>query len=162
MRSNLLLFVIAMFSVLNLQAQDISKHAIGFRLGDSRGFGIEANYQMAFGESNNRLEFGLGTRSGKKSDAIKLTGLYEWVWNIDEGLNWFAGPGAGAGQAVYDEKHFDNRSNELFIYAAGVVGMEYNFDFPLLVSIDFRPEFNFGRYVDDVAFNIGIAGRYQF
>jgi hypothetical protein len=30
-------------------------------------------------------------------NAIKLTGLYQWVWNIDGGFNWYAGVGGGVG-----------------------------------------------------------------
>jgi hypothetical protein len=90
----LVLLVISVF-ISEMQAQEISKNAIGVRFGDSRGFGVEANYQRAVGSNNNRIELGLATRSGKQTDAIKFTGLYEWVWNIDGGLNWYAGPGAG-------------------------------------------------------------------
>ncbi|RMA64245.1 hypothetical protein [Ulvibacter antarcticus] len=157
----LLLLVISVFAS-EMYAQEISKNAIGVRFGDSRGFGVEANYQRAVGTNNNRIELGLATRSGKKTDAIKLTGLYEWVWNIDGGLNWYAGPGVGVGQVIYDDKHFNDRSAEVYGYATGTVGLEYDFDFPLLVSFDLRPEANFGRYVDDVNLNIGIAARYQF
>ena len=43
--------------------------------------------------------------------------------------NWYAGVGAGAG--LYD-KYF-------FAGVAGRIGVEYNFDFPLNVSLDWRP-----------------------
>jgi hypothetical protein len=59
------------------QAQEISKNAIGLRLGDSGGFGTET-YQRALG-SNNRLELDLGWRNrndyknnGYDDNAIKL------------------------------------------------------------------------------------------
>jgi hypothetical protein len=60
------------------QAQEISKNAIGLRLGDSGGFGTEITYQRALG-SNNRLELDLGWRNrndyknnGYDDNAIKL------------------------------------------------------------------------------------------
>lgn len=163
----ILLGIIAfgLFSV-SAQAQQISENAIGLRLGDSDGFGTELNYQRAVG-TNNRLEFGLGWRSNDNIDAYKLVGLYEWVWNIDGGFNWYAGPGAGIGQVSFDndrnDNNFDNDDdNETFIFAAGVIGIEYNFDIPILVSLDFRPEFGFGDYRDDVDFDIALGVRFQF
>ena len=54
----LTLVTITLVSV-SMNAQRISKHALGLRLGDSDGFGTEVNYQLGLGE-NNRIEFGLG------------------------------------------------------------------------------------------------------
>ncbi|MCB0471144.1 MAG: hypothetical protein KDC51_11790, partial [Flavobacteriaceae bacterium] len=88
-----LVFFMAIFSgiIFQTQAQDISKNAIGLRLGDSDGFGAEVSYQRAI-KDNNRLEFDLGWRNGTNYDGVKLIGLYQWVWNIDGGFNWYAGP----------------------------------------------------------------------
>lgn len=149
-------------------SQEIAKNAIGVRLGDSDGFGPEVNYQRAVGE-NNRLEFGLALHSRRHYDAIKLTGIYQWVWNIDGGFNWYAGPGAGFGIVNYDDKYYDRyddryddrRNSDTFGFLTGDVGIEYSFDFPLLLSIDLRPQVNFG-HVDDVNLDFGIAARYQF
>jgi hypothetical protein len=77
---------------LSAQAQDISKNAIGLRLGDNDGFGTEISYQRGL-TANNRLELDLGWRNSKEVDAIKLAGLYQWLWNIDKGFNWYAGAG---------------------------------------------------------------------
>jgi len=148
-------------------AQEISKNAIGIRLSESDGFGPEVNYQRAVGD-NNRLELGLAFHSKRYWDAVKLTGIYQWVWNIDGGFNWYAGPGLGAGIVSYDRNHndypFDDddyNDSEAFAFLTGDVGIEYNFDFPLLVSFDFRPQVNLG-YRDDVSFDVGISARYQF
>ena len=91
----LLAIAIIGFSTLS-NAQDISKNALGLRLGDSDGFGAEVSYQRALGD-NNRLEVDLGWRDGKNYDGFKLAGLYQWVWNIDGGFNWYAGVGGGLG-----------------------------------------------------------------
>lgn len=160
MYKKLSVLVIILASAFSMQAQDISKHAIGLRLGDSDGFGAEINYQHALSERN-RIEAGFGWRSTNRTEAIKLTGLYQWVWNIDGGFNWYAGPGGGIGQIAFDDGFFNDRKNEAFVFIAGNIGLEYNFDFPLLVSIDFRPEFGFGDYRDDVDFDIGLSARYQ-
>jgi hypothetical protein len=141
-------------------AQSISPNALGLRLGDSDGFGAEISYQAGLGD-NNRLEFDLGWRSGNRFDGFKLAGLYQWVWNIDGGFNWYAGVGGGVGSYSYDND-FNNGEDETFIFAAGDIGIEYDFDIALLISLDFRPEFGFGSYRDDVDFDIALGIRYQF
>lgn len=149
-------------------AQVIADNAIGLRLGDSDGFGAEISYQRAVGSNNNRLEFDLGIRNGKNYDGFKLVGLYQWVWNIDGGFNWYAGPGAGVASYSYDYRvNNGNYINDdyTFVFLAGDVGIEYNFDIPLMISLDFRPEFGLGDsdYRDDnLDFDIGIGVRYQF
>ncbi len=158
----LAILVIAGFG-LTATSQEIAENAIGLRLGENDGFGPEVNYQRAVGD-NNRLELGLGFHSRRHYDAVKITGIYQWVWNIDGGFNWYAGPGAGLGLVNYDKKYYDDRDwnyNNTFVYLTGDVGIEYSFDFPLLLSLDFRPQFNFG-YVDDVNFGLGLSARYQF
>ena len=161
----LILIAIGAFSF-TAEAQEIADNAIGLRLGDSDGFGTEINYQRAVGD-NNRLEFGLGWRSNNDFNAYKLVGLYQWVWNIDGGFNWYAGPGAGIAQVDFDDDLFPNNDNryddtETYVFLAGDIGIEYNFDIPLLLSLDFRPEFGFGDYNDDVDFDIALGVRYQF
>jgi len=54
---------------------------------------------------------------------------------------------------------------DTFIFAAGDVGIEYNFDIPLLLSLDFRPEIGFGDDLynnNDLDFDIALGIRYQF
>ncbi|MBC5842519.1 MAG: hypothetical protein K2Y30_01630 [Flavobacteriaceae bacterium] len=149
------------------QAQDISKNALGLRLGDSGGFGTEITYQRGLGD-NNRLELDLGWRNRKNfnnnsydDNAIKLAALYQWVWNIDGGFNWYAGVGGGVGNYSYDNNN--NSFNETFAFAAGDIGLEYNFDIPLLISIDFRPEFGGnGYYKNNYGSDIALGVKYQF
>lgn len=135
--------ILSAFMLLGLafsaQAQDISKNALGLRLGDNDGFGGEISYQRGIG-SNNRLEFDLGWRNSKDVDAFKLVGLYQWVWNIEGGFNWYAGVGAGIGSWSYDKNGFSDSGT--FVLAAGDLGIEYNFqEAPIQLSLDFRPEF---------------------
>ena len=124
------------------QAQDISKNALGLRLGDNDGFGGEISYQRGLG-SNNRLELDLGWRNSKNIDAFKVVGLYQWVWNIDGGFNWYAGVGGGIGSWSYDGPGDPDPDGGTFLLAAGDIGIEYNFDIPLQLSLDFRPELYF-------------------
>lgn len=153
--------LIIMTGSLTVYSQTIADNAIGIRASESRAIGAEINYQRAILD-HHRLEFGLGIRRHPHHDVTKLTGLFEWVWHIDGNFNWYAGPGMGIGNIGFDKHHFHDRKNEVFGYATGVVGIEYHFDFPLLLSFDVRPEVDFGSYRDDINFDVGISARYQF
>jgi hypothetical protein len=170
MKKNILSAFMLIGLAFSAQAQDISENALGIRFGDNSGFGGELSYQTAI-SSNNRLEFDLGWRNrndfnnkGYDDNAIKLTALYQWVWNIDGGFNWYAGIGGGAG--VYGRDYYDGRNydNGIYAFAAGDIGVEYNFDIPLLISIDLRPEFggNGGYYNNNYGSDVALALRYQF
>jgi hypothetical protein len=155
---NLILTTLTVFTCFAfVNAQEIADNAIGLRLGDSNGFGAEVSYQRALG-NNNRLEVDLGWRSGNDFDGFKIAGLYQWVWQLDGDFNWYAGAGGGFGS--YESKN--NNNDETFVFAAGNVGIEYSFDFPLLLSLDFRPELGFGDFNDDLDFDIALGIRYQF
>jgi hypothetical protein len=107
------------------------------------------------------LEVDLGWRSGKDYDGFKLTGVYQWVWELDGDFNWYAGAGGGLGSYSVDVPN--NRDyTDTFAFIAGNIGVEYNFDIPLLLSLDFRPELGFGDFRDDLGFDIALGIRYQF
>jgi opacity protein-like surface antigen len=143
------------------QAQDISENALGLRFGDNNGFGGELSYQKGL-SSNNRLELDLGWRTGKEIDAFKLAGIYQWVWNIDGGFNWYAGVGGGVGSWSYDNAIA--KDNGTFVFAAGDIGIEYNFEeAPIQLSLDFRPEFGGnGYYENNYGSDVALAIRYRF
>lgn len=144
-------------------AQSISENAIGLRLGDSDGLGAEVSYQRALGD-NNRLEFDLGWRSGSNYDGFKLAGLYQWLFPLDGSFNWYVGAGGGIGSFSFDIPGGRDVS-DTFFFAAGDIGIEYNFEIPLLISLDFRPEIGFGDDVynnNDLDFDIALGIRYQF
>ena len=146
-----------------MNAQDISKNALGLRIGDNDGFGAEVSYQRGL-NANKRLEFDLGWRDSKNYDGFKLAALHQWVWNIDEGFNWYAGVGGGLGSYSFNDNS-GNDYTDTFAFAAGDIGVEYNFNIPLLISLDFRPEIGFGDEVynnNDLDFDIALGIRYQF
>ena len=152
----------------SLQAQEtVSKNAIGLRLGDNDGFGGEVSYQRRIFKSN-RLEFDLGWRNSKHVDAVKLAGLYQWFWNIDKGFYWYAGVGGGVGSWRYDynlPNNADYNDNGVILFAAGDIGIEYNFKIPIQVAVDFRPEVyvNSGDYREDsFGPDVAISIRYKF
>ena len=143
-----------------VNAQKTSENALGLRLGSNDGFGSEISYQRELA-SNNRLELDLGWRSSHNISAIKLTGLYQWVWNIDQGFNWYAGIGGGLGNWNTDVGGY--KDSGTFVYAAGDIGIEYNFDIPLQLSLDLRPEFGGnGYYENNYGSDIALGLRYKF
>lgn len=163
MKKTLILLSVLAFTVAATTAQEISDNAIGLRIGGNTGFGTEISYQRAIFDSN-RLEFGLGLRNASNFSAFRVSGVYQWVWLLDGNFNWYAGAGASIGSFNLDD-NFPNRNdfNTLFINAAGNIGIEYNFDFPLLLSLDFRPELSIINDIDNsLEFQVALGARYQW
>jgi len=144
-------------------AQEIAKNALGVRFGSNSGLGSSINYQRAL-DGNHRLEFDLGWRSSDNADAFKLMGLYQWVMPIDGGFQWYAGAGGGVGSWSRDKRFPEKDRDGSFIAIAGNIGIEYNFDIPLLISLDLRPEFYVGNFYRSSSFgpDIALSLRYQF
>ena len=101
-----LLIITTVFTafIFSAEAQNISKNALGLRLGDNDGFGGEISFQRKLSTSN-RLELDLGFRNNSVVDAVKLAGVYQWVWKIDGDFNWYAGLGGGLGSYSYSKTY---------------------------------------------------------
>ncbi len=156
--------IVLLFATATLSAQDISDHALGLRLGDSDGFGAEISYQKSIGRYN-RAEFNLGWRDSRNFDAFKLAGVYQWVHQLDGNFNWYYGVGGGLGSVDFEPVPNGDNDDGLFVFAAGDIGVEYNFDIPLLLSLDFRPEIGilgYDGFNDNFDFDIALGIRYQF
>ena len=131
MKKIVLLFV---FAVAMATAAFAQPRAIGARI----GYGFEASYQHSMGE-NNMIEVELGLPG---FNAIEAAATYDWLnpgglmipWENKGSWNWYAGVGAAVGY---------NWGSWYSAYAfggvAGRVGVEYTFDFPLQLSVDWRP-----------------------
>lgn len=161
MKKIFLTAVIALSGLITAQAQEsVSQNAIGLRLSHNDGVGPEISYQRLLNEKN-RLELGLGFRQSKHADAFKFTGLYQWVWNIEGGFHWYAGVGASLGSWKND---YGYGSDSGAIFALdGNLGVEYNFDFPLQVFVDFRPEIYLTDYYgDNFGPDFGLGARFKF
>ena len=142
-------------------AQEIADHAIGLRIGSNDGLGSEISYQHGL-SNNNRIEADLGWRSSNDFKVIKLTGLYQWVWQLENNFNWYAGVGGGFLSWKLDNKILKS-TNGSALFVAGDIGIEYKFDIPLLISLDMRPELGFNKdYSDDLDLDIALSVRYTF
>lgn len=168
MKITKLLFITLFLVVASVGAQEISNHTLGLRLGESDGFGAEISYQKSIGRYN-RAEFNLGWRDSREFDAFKLSGVYQWMREISTDFNWYYGFGGGLGSVDFEPTLKNNAPFQpdggLFVFAAGNVGVEYNFDFPLLLSLDIRPEVGILGYSDfdnGFEFDIALGVRYQF
>ena len=125
-------------------------NALGLRFNAGYGTGVEASFQKHLQEVN-RLEFGLGLDLDK---ALRGAAVYQWVFDLSQlyqGFFWYTG--VGAGLTLYD--------GGADAGVLGNLGIEYNFDFQLQLSLDIRPGFylfNSGFWFGGVALGV----RYRF
>ena len=144
----LFLFIgLVMASIFSIQSQEIADNAIGLRFAENNGIGAEFTYQRKLSEAT-RLEVDLGIRDSY----FKATGLYQWVNHLDGDFNWYVGAGGGLGAG---------ENINTFIVGSGVIGVEYNFDIPLMIALDFRPELGLIN-ADGLSTDFGLAVRYKF
>ena len=133
-------------SVLAAVAVSAQPRAIGVRF----GYGIEVSYQHSLSEANMlSAELTFPAFHG-----IGAAATYDWInpfnamipWNDKGEWNWYMGVGAGLGLGFPDVSKnttdgvtHKTSSNWFSVGVAGRVGVEYNFWFPLQISLDWRP-----------------------
>ncbi len=147
-----LIAIIAISFSINAQ---VEPHAIGLRFGGGNfGGGAEINYLHGLGDAN-RAEIGLGINSLNGGSYMNIAGIYQWIFELEQGFSWYAGPGA---QLLLVK-------NAPAIMVGGELGVEYNFntelDVPLQVGLDTRPMFNLGDG-DAFGWGVSLAVRYTF
>lgn len=156
------LWIALVGSMLTIQAQNISRDALGVRFGNNDGLGGEISYQRELSEVS-RLELDLGFRNNPDFNAFKLTGIKQWVFYIDGEFNWYVGFGAGIGSWSKNKDYNADYDDGFMMNVNGNIGIEYDFNIPLLISLDFRPEFNIiGDFPNDTGMDFGLSLRYQF
>ena len=156
-----LYFVFALLLSANLVNAQISKNAIGLRLGGGDGFGSEISYQRGLNDVN-RLEFDLGWLSGHDYRATSIAGIYQWVWKIDDGFEWFAGAGGRLGTWSWDSSYKGNDGGGVLIGAVGDVGIEYTFPIGIQLGLDYRPEIGLINHGNTFGNNVALSIRYRF
>lgn len=134
------LIVAALLFVLGTASAIAQPRAVGVRL----GYGVEFSYQHGMGDNMLSIDAGLPGFGG-----IEAAVTYDWInpfhtqipWNNKGKWNWSLGVGGAAGW------WWISSYNYAFVGVAGRVGVEYNFWFPLQLSVEWRPAFgpNFGK-----------------
>ena len=156
----LVLSLVLFASAIAVSAQP---RAIGGRITN----GLDVSYQHGFGEKN-MLQIDAGFHGGGHSTGIHAAGTYNWVfpissWKHEGSWNWYPGVGAGLGLGGFSNSY-------VFLGVAGMIGVEYNFKFPLQLSLDYRPiigwQFgnNHSHFHGDGFWNsgFGLGVRYKF
>lgn len=154
-------FVLLLLLSANLVSAQSSDNAIGLRFGGGNGFGTEISFQHALTDLN-RLELDLGMVSGTNYSAWSLAGIYQWVWKIDNGFNWFAGAGGRIGTWSWDSNYTGNNSGGILLGVVGNVGIEYTFPVGVQLGLDYRPEIALINHGDAFGNNIALSVRYRF
>ncbi len=95
-------------------------------LGIRGGYGVELSYQHYIGGSD-FIEADLGLGDFKYFNAAATYNFS--IAEFGDGFKFYAGPGVALGLGEY-----------LHLGIAGQAGIEYNFSFPLQLSLDVRPQ----------------------
>lgn len=140
-------FIAIIALALGISAAAIAQpRTAGIRL----GYGLDLTYQHYLGE-NNMITADLSlpwTFSG-----AGLTATYDWInpfnanipWNNYGGWNWYMGVGANVnmgGNSKRTELVGATTVASTFTFGFGVaghIGVEYNFEFPLSLAIEYTP-----------------------
>lgn len=136
--------------------------AIGGRI----GYGFDVSYQHSVGDNMVSIDLGI-----PGFNCLEIAATHDWIdpfgavipWNEAGEWHWYMGVGAAFQADWYGMYGFAG--------AAGRFGIEYDFDFPLQISFDYRPALGclwtwngagagFGH--DTYAGAIGLAVRYKF
>ena len=151
---------IAVLAVASLAAY-AQPRAVGVRL----GYGAQVSYEHQLGQNMVSLEVGVPGFA-----RLEAACTYDWIdpfgatvpWNEKGEWHWYMGVG-GAFQTSWVA------DGSGFVGAAGRFGIEYDFWFPLQLSLDWRPNVGVGFAKEAVAFNLGglyygiqLGVRYRF
>jgi len=151
------------------KAQTFDKHAIGLRIGSNDGLGTEISYQLGLSDTN-RLEIDGGFLSnkwyGESFNVYRVSGIYQWLWEIESNFSWYAGAGAGILRWDVDINNGVAKISEsgTNFFIVGQIGIQYKIEnAPILLSLDFRPEFLDVRYRSNtIGADIAFSVRYTF
>ena len=134
-------------------AASAQPRAIGVRIGN----GGEISYQHSLGNNFLEVDGGLGLGFDGVFN-VGATGIYNFmISEFGNGFGFYAGPGAGVGLGLGDANYFT-------LSAAGMVGIEYTFSFPLQLSLDFRQHVGIGFNGNGLwtPSSVGLGIRYRF
>jgi len=162
-----IIFIVVLLVVgITTNAQDIADNTIGVRISNRYS---EIAYQKKISD-NSRLEANLGWKGYFAYSDVKLTGLYQYVMDFQplDGMNLYFGGGGAVGYWSYKNRYYyssyDYDEKGVFFSGIGNFGVEYKFDFPLLVSADVRPGIEFSNFDSHSGFlfDFGVSAKYTF
>ncbi len=136
-------------------AASAQPRALGVRIGN----GGEISYQHSLGNNFLEVDGGLGLGLDENHTlTVGATGIYNFmIAEFGNGFGFYAGPGAGVGLGLGENSFFN-------LSAAGMVGIEYSFSFPLQISLDFRQHIGIGFAGHGIwaPSSVGLGIRYRF
>lgn len=142
-------------------AANAQPRAIGARV----GWNLEFSYQHAIA-SRNMIDLTAGVTNFFNNAAyVDANCVFDWVFNINGGWNWYVGPGLGVGYG-FGSHWRENDYIPFRLNIGGQIGVEYQFGIPLNLSLDWRPMWNVmgaGHgffYGEFCSFGLGV--RYRF
>ncbi len=154
------IFIIAVMAIVSVAYAAAQPRAIGANLGGGLGF----SYEHGFGEKNMldvAVSFPLAGLFDKHY-GVGANITYDWIdpfnapvpWNEKGEWHWYMGVGGAGG--LYN---FSNPTH-WFAGVAGHIGIEYDFWFPLQLSVDWRPSFGVSNWNDGDKLGFDLHGLY--
>lgn len=161
-KSILLVAIMAFVGATTVVAQP---RAIGVNL----GYGVDLSYQHSLGEAN-MVDFSINIPLVHNTIGIGATATYDWIdpfgtaipWDYKGEWKWSLGVGAGAGaysllasnEVVNAEGKVENKwGGSIYAGVVGHVGVEYDFWFPMQLSLDYRPNVGINLNGEGLSFN---------
>lgn len=118
--------VVVLFAVITITSWDMNAQEIGVRFGGYGGGNVAIDGIFAAGQFS-RIHADVSFYNG----GVGIDALWDFVYKPlgQEAFNWYAGAGPYLG--------FGNSNFDLGV--KGEIGLEYRFDFPMALGIDWRP-----------------------
>ena len=117
-------------------AASAQPRAIGLR----GGWGAELSYQHSFDSNFLQADLGLNTFNSINGSVVYNFMIAQPSWTSRGEWGFYAGPGAALGMSLGTQ----DTEGYFHLAAAGMVGLEYSFWFPLQLSLDVKPTLGFG------------------
>lgn len=123
-------------------------------IGGNIGYGFDISYQHSLGEKN-MIDLSVSIPA---FHGVGAAATYDWInpfntavpWDKKGEWNWYMGVGAGAGAYYLFNPYL---KPAWYVGAVGHIGIEYQFWFPMSLSLDWRPNFGVYGWGSDVYFN---------
>ncbi len=156
MKKGLLLALLGL--MMQVASAQINDHAIGLRF----GYGGGISYQHKFSRET-RGELNGQFLLGSSYSSIRLTGIYQWVFDMNKGFAFYVGPGVSTGSLQLENTYNGKGKPGFFLSIGGQAGIEYIFDgIPIQLSVDVLPMFSIVNNYDDIYLDPAFGIRYVF